>query len=84
MSKSVDTHLRPNFKHVLEAHTSARQFALQQHHHIGIVFVYLLATSSFRILCVALLQVRLEGRDLSVDIGNVLFDDKSEFLQSAE
>lgn len=76
-----DTHLCPKFQHVLEAHAGVCKFTLQQHDDIVIVFVNLLAFWRGRVaLCVALFDITLESGYLLVNVGNVLFDNKSEFL----
>jgi len=75
-----ESYLRSQFKNVFKRHTCGRQFALQHHYNVMVVLINHLGFC--RGGCpLSLLVVGLETCYLLVDVGNVLFNDESEFLR---
>lgn len=72
----MDTYLCAYFQNVLESDTSSREFSLQKHHHIMIMFLNLFRLGSPRALCSFLFEVALKRCDLFVERCDVLLDDK--------
>jgi hypothetical protein len=74
-------HLCSDLQHVFKCHANVRELVLEEHDDVVVVFLDLLCFRGLGTLLHALLDVRLQRRNLFVEVCDVLLDYEREFLR---